>query len=168
MGPFPYDSADALLAARPAVPLYAVLDRVQDPFNFGAILRSAEVFGVDAVFIGRDEQAPVTSAVARSSAGAVNHIPIAVAEELCVLLAQLQRAGIVCIATAPEAGTELPVCDLTRPTAFVVGNEGSGVAAALLGGCDARVRIPQHGRVGSLNAAVAASIVFYEARRQRR
>lgn len=167
MPPFPYDAPDALLAARTECSLYVVLDRIQDPFNFGAILRSADALGVDGLFVDATGQAEVSSHVARSSAGAVNHLRIAEATNLAATLAQIRRAGIAVVAADEEAERALYACDFRRPAAIVIGNEGAGIRRELLAECDERVRIPQRGHVASLNAAVSAGILLYEAVRQR-
>lgn len=167
MSPFPYDDLDGLLRRRPANPLYAVLDAVQDPHNFGALIRSAEVMAIDGVITGKRNQVEVTSLVTRSSAGAVNHVPLARTEDLPALLSRLKDLKIDVVGTDAHAAMSLFACDLSRPTALVIGNEGVGVTAELSTLCDRLVHIPQFGHVKSLNAAVAAGILFYEARRQR-
>lgn len=167
MPPFPYDSPDDLLAPRPGTPLFVVLDRIQDPFNFGAILRCADALGVDGVFVDATGQVEVSSQVARSSAGAVNHLRIAEAGDLPGVLARMRREGIAVVAADAEADREVFDCDLRRPTAIVIGNEGTGLRPEILAECDERVRIPQRGHVASLNAAVSAGILLYEAARQR-
>ncbi len=148
--------------------LFAVLDRIQDPHNFGAMVRSAEVFGVGALFIAEREQAGVTTAVARSSAGAVNRVPIARVEDLVDLAGRLKGAGLALVGASEKAEVPLTDVDFRRPSAVVIGSEARGIRPALRDACDALVRIPQHGAIGSLNAAAAAAILFYEARRQRR
>jgi len=167
MGPFSYADAEMLLADRPPAPLYAVLDSIQDPHNFGAVVRSAEVFGLDAVFIAEREQVGVTTAVARASAGAVSRVPIARVVDLPVLAARLKAAGVALVAASEKADAPITAHDFLGATAIVIGSEAHGIRPALLERCDALVRIPQHGRIGSLNAAAAAAVVFYEARRQR-
>ncbi|MEZ6055121.1 MAG: 23S rRNA (guanosine(2251)-2'-O)-methyltransferase RlmB [Planctomycetaceae bacterium] len=147
--------------------LYVLLDRIQDPHNFGAILRSAEVLGADAVFVGREAQSPVTPHVARSSAGAVHYIPLVQVESLTSLLDDWNRQGVQTLGTTGTAQVDIRDCDLTAPTALVLGNEGVGVRDELLSRCQVQARIPQQGQIESLNAAVAAGIVLYEASRQR-
>ena len=168
MPPFPYSDPQAVLTARPPCPLYVILDAIQDPFNFGAIVRSAEVLGVDAVFIGENQQVGVTSLVARTSAGAVNHIPIARVPDLTEFVRRLRETPVCIVGASAEAKVPVHQYDFQKPTAMIVGNEGRGISEELLLLCDETLRIPQSGRVGSLNAAVAASIIFYEASRQRR
>jgi 23S rRNA (guanosine2251-2'-O)-methyltransferase len=168
MGPFPYNSADELLGRAPAAPLYLILDALQDPYNFGAIIRSAEVFGIEAIFIGQTHQVPVTTMVARSSAGGVNRIPISQVVDLPQLAARLSEKGIQVVGASEKGTLPLPDCDFRSGTAIVIGNEGEGISPALLAECRQRVQIPQVGTLGCLNAAVAAAVFCYEARRQRR
>lgn len=168
MPPFPYDDAEQLLANRPVCPLYVVLDGLQDPFNFGAILRSADILGVHAAFIGRAGQVGVTSLVARTSAGAINYVPIARMDDLAELLRRLRKLQIAPVAATERGTTPLDRHDFRTPTALVIGNEGCGIREELLRECTAHVRIPQAGHVSALNAAVAAGILFYEVARQRK
>lgn len=169
MSEFPYlDGAalDQIMGKK--VPFIVILDGIQDPYNFGAILRSSEVFGADAVILAEHKQVGVTSMVARSSAGAVNRIPIIRVPEMGPVLHQLIRRGIGVIGTDAEAAQTIDQCDFKVPTAVVIGNEGQGLSDAVEILCTGKVRIPQEGAIGSLNAAVAASIFFYEISRQRR
>ena len=167
MPPFPYDGLDALLARTTSPPALALLDAVQDPYNFGAIIRSAEVLGLEGLIVGERHQAEVSSLVARSSAGAVNHLPIARVGDLAGAADRLRGTGLRLVGASEKAGLPLFECDFRGPTVLVVGNEGAGIHPDLLRRCDELVTIPQQGRVGSLNAAVAAGILFYEIRRQR-
>ena len=167
MGEFPYDRTEEVLAAMKPQPLFAILDGLQDPHNFGAIIRSAHMLGADALFVPASGQVDVTVQVARSSAGAVNHLPIAQAEDLVTLAAQLRSRGVRLIGTSQNAEHRLFECDLSSGVAIVIGNEGTGIRAELLAVCDELVTIPQFGAVESLNAAVSAGILFYEAQRQR-
>jgi 23S rRNA (guanosine2251-2'-O)-methyltransferase len=169
MNEFPYAPFEdlPLASADGHTPFYVMLDGIQDPFNFGAILRAAEVFGADGTIIAAIGQVGVISMVARSSAGAVNRIPIARVESLCAAAEVLQGRGVVLVGASEKASTDISVCDLKRPVCIVMGNEGVGLSPAILAWCGETVRIPQHGRVGSLNAAVAAGVFFYEVRRQR-
>lgn len=171
MSPFPYVDAMALIeaAVRPeSDSVLLIADHLHDAFNFGAILRSAECFGVAGVLIPSERQVGVTSQVARSSAGAVNVVPIARVADLLQIAEQLRASGVRLVAASEHAASPLPDADLTGPIAVVIGNEGKGIDPALLGRCDVAVSIPLAGRIGSLNAAVAAGVVLYEASRQRR
>lgn len=163
---FPYADVEPLLTAAKNA-LFAIADGIQDPYNFGAIIRSAEVFGVHAVWIGEKGQVPVTSMVARSSAGAVNRVPIARVPNLAGLADRLRAAGVRVVGASEKSDRPLFEFDFTGPVAIVVGNEGRGIRMDLAARCDAILQIPQHGFIGSLNAAAAASVFFYEASRQR-
>lgn len=167
MAAFPYDQVSEVLSSAKSRPLFGLLDGLQDPHNFGAVIRSAHVLGVDALFVPSHSQVEVTAQVARSSAGAVNHIPIAQAEDVVVLAEQLRSRGIRVIGTSQRASQPISDCDLTRAVVIVIGNEGTGIRDELLAVCDELVTIPQFGAVESLNAAVSAGILFYEAQRQR-
>ncbi len=162
------DVADTLqqLSTQPAA-FVLILDRIQDPFNFGAILRSAEILGAAAVFVADREQATVNSHVVRSSAGAVNHLPIAQTESLPELLRSLQQLEFKVAGASEKANTAPAEVDLTGKLALLIGNEGSGPEPELLEKCDLLLSIPQVGQVASLNAAVAAGILCYEVARQR-
>lgn len=168
MPPFPYADVRSVMEAAKEPALFLVLDGVQDPFNFGAILRSADVFGASGVFVSTANQSDVTVQVARSSAGAVNYVPIARSDDLVALIAALRARGVRCVAAAGEARQSVADIDLTGPVALVIGNEGVGVHDDVQAACDLQVRIPQFGHVESLNAAVAAGILCYEVQRQRR
>ena len=167
MSEFPYAMADTVLTSLPSRPFCVILDGLQDPYNFGAIVRSAEIFGADAVVIGAAGQVGVTSMVVRSSAGAVNRIPIVRVQDVVSVIEPLQSRGIQVVAASEKAVRDLMEYDFTGGTAIIIGNEGVGPRPELLERCDAVVRIPQVGRIGSLNASVAAGIFFYEVRRQR-
>ena len=166
MGEFPYAPFDGLSSGQSPA-FFVLLDGIQDPYNLGAVLRSAEVFGADGAILQATGQVGVTSMVARSSAGAVNRIPIARVESLAAAAGSLASRGIALVGASEKADREVAACDLRRPVCIAVGNEGTGLSPAILSCCSEQVRIPQFGRVGSLNAAVAAGIFFYELRRQR-
>jgi 23S rRNA (guanosine2251-2'-O)-methyltransferase len=172
MGPFPYATESEVFAvakskSADSTPLFLILDSIQDPFNFGAMLRSAEAFGADVVFIGARDQAPVSSMVARSSAGAVNRVPVAQMEDLVALARTLHDRGIQVVGASEKAERAVQTCNLKGPMAVIIGNEGTGIRPDLAACCDALVKIPIEGAVGSLNAAAAAAVMLYEARRQR-
>jgi len=167
MTDFPYSGEAQVLGALPPAPFIVVLDGIQDPYNFGAIIRSAEVFGANAVFIGEAGQVGVTSMVVRSSSGAVNRVPIVRVPDLATLVDGLRAKRIHLVAASEKASGELRDHDFTGGCAVVIGNEGVGPRPDILARCDSVVKIPQVGHIGSLNAAVAAGIFFYEVRRQR-
>jgi 23S rRNA (guanosine2251-2'-O)-methyltransferase len=168
MPPYPYEDLHSLEKRWPACPLFLLLDGIQDPYNFGAILRSAEVLGANAVVIGTQHQAGISSQVARSSAGAVNHLPIIQEADLSQVLRNWHERGLRIMGASEKAKTPIHEADFTKPLAFLIGNEGTGIRPELLAMCDDLVTIPQAGRVESLNAAVSAGILLYEVARQRR
>lgn len=170
MPEFPYASLDDVSATHAdssAPPFVIVLDGIQDPHNFGAIVRSAEVLGASGVVVGERHQSDVTPHVARTSAGAVNHLPIARVSDLVEAIGTLRERGFRVLGAAGESDREIQQVDCTGPLVLVIGNEGAGLGEELRGVCDELVRIPQIGRTESLNAAVAAGILCYEVRRQR-
>ncbi|MES2794100.1 MAG: 23S rRNA (guanosine(2251)-2'-O)-methyltransferase RlmB [Planctomycetota bacterium] len=166
MAEFPYQTPEAVFSKASPWPLYVALDRIQDPFNFGAMLRSAEIFDAAGVIIGSREQVGVTSQVARSSVGAVNRLPIARVPDLAEFLGSLQESPPMIVSASEKATTTISEFDFCRPTLLVIGNEGRGVSEEVARHCQATVRIPQQGTLNSLNAAAALAIICYEARRQ--
>jgi 23S rRNA (guanosine2251-2'-O)-methyltransferase len=167
MPPFPYFDVESVIERATVPGTFLILDRLQDPFNFGSVCRSASVFGVDGVFVAETGQAEVNSQVARSSAGAINRLKIARAEILVETADRLKVAGVRTIATSPHAERRIDQLDCTQPLAVVIGNEGAGVSDELLESCDELVTIPQATGFESLNAAVSTGIVLYEIHRQR-
>lgn len=167
MPPYPYDDLNPLEQNWPENPMLLVLDGIQDPYNFGAILRSAEVLGANAVLIGTENQVGVTSQVARSSAGAVNYLPIIRHADFAFVLTTWKDRGVKIYGASEKSSLPLFQCDCTEPIALIIGNEGTGIRLELLGMCDQLVTIPQFGHVESLNAAVSAGILLYEVTRQR-
>jgi len=167
VGEFPFRGLEELLEAAGDRPLWLLLDAVQDPHNLGAILRSAEILGVDGVVVSGDH-APINGHVARSSAGAANHVCIARSDNLVGLVMRLRRDGVAVLASSALVSEPARSCDLSGPLALVVGNEGHGVAEDVLEVCDGRIGIEQSGRTESLNVAVATGVLLYEVDRQRR
>jgi 23S rRNA (guanosine2251-2'-O)-methyltransferase len=164
MPEFRYDELSTVAASAGDRRPWLVLDRIHDPHNFGAILRSVDVLGGAGVIIGSTGQAEVTPHVARSSAGAVHHVPIVRAGDLATAVRAAGRRVVV----ADEAGdTRLDQVDFGAPTLVVLGNEGSGVSGELKALADVRAAIPQRGKIDSLNVGVAAGVILYEALRQR-
>lgn len=167
MQPFPYRDVDTLISELPPNPIVVMLDRIHDSYNFGAIIRSVDVLGIDAVIVGQREQAVVNSLVARSSAGAVNHVPIAQAVDLPSVVQKLRDRSFQIIGTSDHAPESIFETDLRLATLLLIGNEGRGIQPELQSLCTQFVQIPVLGKVSSLNAAVSAGILFYEALRQR-
>jgi 23S rRNA (guanosine2251-2'-O)-methyltransferase len=148
-------------------PLVLGLDAVEDPRNLGAILRTAECAGVGGVFIPERRAAGLTATVAKASAGALEHIPVARVTNLVQLIEQLKQRNIWVIGAAAEGTSDYTEWDWTVPSALFLGGEGSGLHRLVQERCDALVRIPLRGRIESLNVSVAAGIILYEALRQR-
>jgi 23S rRNA (guanosine2251-2'-O)-methyltransferase len=164
--PFRYADAYALAAAEK--PLLAVLDRVTDPRNLGAVCRSADGAGATGVVVPAHGSAVVTPAVARASAGAVEHVPVAVVSNLARYLEEVKGADLwIFGATGDEGTPTMWQTDLTGGVAVVLGAEGKGLRPLVRRTCDALVSIPLAGEVESLNVSVAAAVLLYEARRQR-
>jgi 23S rRNA (guanosine2251-2'-O)-methyltransferase len=150
---------------RPA--LLVALDGIQDPQNLGAIIRSAHALGAHGVVIPKDRAAGLTGAVAKASAGALAHCPVARVVNLSRALETLREEGLWTVAAVPEGSQSLWEADLSGPLVLVVGAEGSGVREGVLKHCDFQLRIPMLGQVGSLNASVSAGLLLYEVARQR-
>jgi 23S rRNA (guanosine2251-2'-O)-methyltransferase len=148
--------------------LVVLLDSVQDPQNFGTLLRTCEAVGVTAVVIMERRQVEVTPAVVNASAGAVEHLAVSQVNNLSRAIESLQEAGLWVYALSAEEGASLYTStDLKGGLGLVVGSEGRGVGKLVRERCDGAVSIPMLGKVESLNAGVAGSIVLYEALRQR-
>jgi 23S rRNA (guanosine2251-2'-O)-methyltransferase len=148
-------------------PLAVVLDGVEDPRNFGAILRTAECAGVHGVFVPERRAVGLTETVAKAAAGALEHIKVARSANLARLIEALKERNIWTVGTSADAGMPYTAWDWTQPSALFLGGEGAGLHRLVRERCDALVSIPVRGRIESLNVSVAAGIVLYEAVRQR-
>jgi len=163
----PYRYTDAFeLVAGPA-PLLACLDQVSDPRNLGAVIRSAEGAGASGVVVPAHGSARVTAAVCRSSAGAVEHLPVAVVPNLARYLGEVKGDRLWAFAASADGDSRLWDVDLTDGSALVFGAEGKGVRPLVRRTCDATLSIPLAAGVESLNVSVAAAVTLFEARRQR-
>jgi len=163
----PYAYADAWELASGPSPLLCCLDQVTDPRNLGAVVRSAAGAGATGVVLPAHGAAVVTAAVSRSSAGAVEHLPVAVVPNLARYLADVKSDRLWAYAAAADGETGLWELDLTGGVALVFGAEGKGVRPLVRRTCDGTVSIPLAGGVESLNVSVAAAVTLFEARRQR-
>jgi 23S rRNA (guanosine2251-2'-O)-methyltransferase len=157
-----------LLSGTRDAPLIVVLDGIEDPHNFGAILRTADAAGAHGVVRQSRRAAPLGGAAAKASAGASAYVKIADVVNIARALEELKDAGVWTIGLAGDGETTYDSIDFTLPTAVVVGAEGSGLRRLVRERCDWVVAIPLQGRMESLNASVAAGIVLFEAVRQRR
>ena len=143
-------------------PSIAVLGEVQDPHNVGAIIRSAAAFGLSGVLIPEHNQAGITGAVVKASAGMVFRIPLVSIGNVNNTLKVLKEKGFWIYGLAMDGKTSLGTDVFDAPSAFVVGNEGAGIREKTLTVCDVTLKIPMNTRTESLNAAVSAAVVFYE------
>ncbi len=148
-------------------PFVLVLDSLEDPQNFGSLLRTAEASGVHGVIYPVRRQAPLSAVAVKASAGAVEHLLLVPVEDLAEALTDLHVRGLRVIGSDADAALTARQADLRGPVVVVVGSEGQGLGPAVRRRCDAVVRIPMRGRITSLNAAVAGSILLYEASSQR-
>ena len=163
----PYRYADAYELAAVERPLLLALDQVSDPHNLGAVCRTAEGAGATGVVVPAHGSARVTAAVCRASAGAVEHLPVAVVTNLARYLADVKRDDLWVIGAAGDAPRTMWQADLSGGLALVFGAEGKGLRPLVRRTCDDLVAIPLEGRVESLNVSVSAAILLYEAKRQR-
>ena len=148
-------------------PFIVLLDELEDPHNLGAILRTADAAGVHGVLIPKHRSCPLSATVAKTSAGAVEHVPVARVGNLVQTIKKLKQEGLW-VAAADMDGKDYYDTDLTGPLLLIIGSEGQGVGRLVKEQCDFVVRIPMAGKINSLNASVAGSILMYEAMKQRR
>ena len=147
--------------------LVLVLEHLQDPTNFGTLLRSAEAAGVDGVLYPERGAAPLSAAAVKASAGASEHLALARVSSLGAAIHELKQRGVLLVAADQDAPTLAWETDLTGPMAIVVGSEGSGLSGATKRRCDLLVGFPMAGQVASLNAATAGALLLFEVVRQR-
>ena len=165
-----YYSIDDILeeaASRGEAPLSVICDELSDPHNLGAILRSAECAGAHGVIIPKRRSVGLTATVAKASAGAVEYMKVARVTNISAAIAELKQKGVWVFGTAAEGSIPMYQADLSGPAAIVIGSEGDGMSQLVRKKCDVMVNIPMTGRISSLNASAAASILLYEALRQR-
>ena len=165
-----YASIDDILeeaANRGQAPLIVICDELSDPHNLGAILRSAECAGAHGVIIPKRRSVGLTATVAKASAGAVEYMKVARVTNLNAAMEELKQKGVWIFGTAAEGSVPMYQADLTGPTAIVIGSEGDGMSRVVRENCDVTVHIPMSGKINSLNASAAATVLLYEAVRQR-
>jgi len=149
-------------------PFILILDQVQDPHNLGAILRTAEICGVDAVVLPEKGSAQLNATVAKTSAGALFHLNLFRVSDLALTIEELNGKGILTAALMPGAESSMYKINLKKPLAVIVGSEGPGVRKNIASLCAEKITIPQFGKIESLNASVATAVVLYEVVRQRK
>lgn len=165
-----YADIDTLLripGERNEAPFFLALDQIQDPQNLGALLRTADAFGVHGVIVPKHHQVGLTGATARAAMGALGSVAVARATNLVHALEALKQSGTWVYGTVPDQGVRLWDADLTGPLCLVLGNEGGGVRPLVVRTCDALLTVPVSGRVGSLNVSAAGAILCHEVARQR-
>ena len=148
-------------------PLLLILDRVQDPHNLGACLRTADCTGVNAIVIPKDRAAPLTDTAVSIARGAAEHVPVVEVRNIAEVLNQLKEYGIQIVGCTEHTENELYETDLTGPLALVMGSEDQGIRRLNRKACDQLTKIPMFGHVNCLNVSVAAGVALYEIVRQR-
>jgi len=149
-------------------PFFLMLDRVTDVRNFGAVVRTAECAGIDGIIIPDKGGAPITADAMKTSAGALNYVPVCREKDLKKTIKLLQESGIRIVACTEKTDKDLYDVNLAGPMVLVVGSEEDGISDAILRDADELARIPLKGKIGSLNVSVAAAVAMYEVVRQRR
>lgn len=148
-------------------PLIVICDELTDPHNLGAIIRSAECAGAHGVIIPKRRSVGLTAVVAKAAAGAVEYMNVARVTNINTAIAELKEKGVWIFGTAAEGSIPMYQADLTGPAAVVIGSEGDGMSRLVRQNCDVTVHIPMKGNISSLNASAAATVLLYEAVRQR-
>lgn len=155
------------LAGQEKRPLLVLLDELEDPHNFGAILRTCDAVGVDGVLIPKRRSVMLTATVARTSAGAIEHVPVVRIGNIVQTIEKLKKLGYWVAGADMDAARIYYESDLTGPLLVIMGSEGKGLGRLVKEQCDFLVRIPMKGKVNSLNVSVAGSLLLYEILRQR-
>jgi 23S rRNA (guanosine2251-2'-O)-methyltransferase len=149
-------------------PLFLMLDGIEDPHNLGAILRTADAAGVHCVIIPKHRAVPLTSGVAKASAGAIEYVPVSRVTNIAQTIKKLKEKGFWIAGTDQDAKEDYFNTDLKGPLVVVLGSEGKGLGKLVSDKCDFLLKIPMQGRINSLNVSIAASVILYEIVRQRR
>ena len=166
-----YASVDDILKAaenKNENPLIIICDEISDPHNLGAIIRTGEAAGAHGIIIPKRRSAGITAIVEKTSAGAVEPMPVSRVPNISAAIKDLKKRGIWVFGAAEEGETQLWDADFKDSAAIIIGSEGEGMGRLVAENCDFKVSIPMKGRMSSLNASAAAAIMLYEAVRQRR
>jgi 23S rRNA (guanosine2251-2'-O)-methyltransferase len=148
-------------------PLILILDKITDPHNLGSIIRTADAVGADGIIIPKRHSVGLTAVVAKSSAGAIEYVPVAKVSNIAQTIDRIKEKGIWVAGAHMDGEKEHYNTDLRGPLALVIGSEGSGISRLIKEKCDFLVRLPMVGKISSLNASVAAAVLMYEVFRQR-
>lgn len=170
VAPVEYVELEDILAKAEAAgqpPFIVLLDELEDPHNLGAILRTADAAGVHGVLIPKRRSCPLSATVAKTSAGAVEYVPVAKIGNVAQTIKELQRLGMWVVGADMDGDKDYYEADLTGPLVLVIGSEGKGIGRLTKEVCDFLVRIPMQGKINSLNASVAGAILMYESMKQR-
>mgnify|MGYP000337704481 CR=1 FL=1 len=170
VSPVAYVEVEDILKAAEAkgeAPFLLLLDELEDPHNLGALLRTADATGIHGVLIPKRRSVPLTATVAKTSAGAIEYVPVARIGNIAQTIKKLKDKGFWVAGADMDGSQNYYEADLTGPLVLVVGSEGKGMGRLTKEQCDFIVRMPMVGRINSLNASVAGSILMYEAMRQR-
>ena len=167
ISPIQLHNLDALLDQAPENPLFLILDQISDVRNFGAIIRTASCTGVSGIIVQASGGAPINGDVIKTSAGAVFNVPICRVSHIKDAFYHLQASDIQIVAASEKATNFLYDCELSKPTALVMGSEEKGIASSVLKLCDVQAKLPMTGTIASLNVSVACGAFLYEAIRQR-
>ncbi len=168
--PVAYATLDDIFAraeAKGEPPLLLLLDEIEDPHNFGALLRTADAAGVHGVLVPERRSCALTATVAKTSAGAVEHVPVARIGNIVQEMKRLKERGLWFVGADMAGAEDIFHADLTGPLVIVIGSEGKGLGRLVKETCDFLVRIPMQGAINSLNASVAGALLMYDARRRR-
>lgn len=169
--PYEYAEVEDLLQAAQAkneAPFLLLLDEIEDPHNLGSILRTADCTGVHGVIVPKRRSASITATVSKTSAGAVEYVPVARVTNLGQTIDRLKEQGVWVVGTDVDTDSSLYDAEVfTGPVAIVIGNEGKGMGRLIREKCDVLIKLPMQGQINSLNASVAAGVVMYEVLRRR-
>ncbi|MGM1049693.1 23S rRNA (guanosine2251-2'-O)-methyltransferase [Paenibacillus uliginis N3/975] len=170
--PYAYVEVDDLLKIaedKGQAPFLLILDEIEDPHNLGSILRTADCTGAHGVILPKRRSAQITATVSKTSAGAVEYVPVARVTNLAQTIEQLKEMGVWVVGTVVDAVEEIYDTEVFNgPVAIVIGNESKGMGRLIREKCDVLVKLPMAGQINSLNASVAAGVVMYEVLRRRR
>jgi 23S rRNA (guanosine2251-2'-O)-methyltransferase len=170
VSPVAFAEIEDILAAAGAkneAPFLILLDELEDPHNVGAILRTADASGVHGVLMPKRRSCPLSGTVAKASAGAVEYVPVARIGNIVQTMKDLKQQGLWFVGADMDGDKDYYEADLTGPIAIVIGSEGQGMGRLVKENCDFLVKIPMRGKITSLNASVACSLLLYEVLRQR-
>lgn len=167
---YEYASVEGILdraKKKEEIPFIIILDEMEDPHNLGAILRTGDAAGVHGVIIPKRRAVGLTETVAKASAGAIEHVPVARVTNIANTIEQLKEQNIWVVGTDEEGAKDYRTLDGETPIAIVIGNEGKGISRLVKEKCDWTVQLPMKGFIPSLNASVASSLLMYEVYRKR-